>query len=582
MDALTTDLRRVAPVSSPGLPSLVLALLLSTLALTLAIDGALAEFLSDNPWHLPYVGELPSLRGNDLSRLLAAASGFDPLVGAERAMPGEAVPYPPFAFLVLGVLALLPGWLGWGLFYLPALLQIGVADRFRRHVAAPGRGAGWFFAILLVYPFLYVLDRGNLDLDAGLLCFGAALLVARGRTRLAAVALSLAAALKIYPAVLLLLLARRDRRALALGFVLVAVETGAGLLVLRETPLEALSFLRGEASRTASCFATETLCLNLSAAVPFKIGFAALVGFDWYPALAAWAYRSYTVLSLLGATLVGAWVALRPARLWLDLLRLTLVMTLVPAMSYDYKLLLFLGPFYLAFVERRDGVSDRFRDAAILLMAVLLSSWKWLGHEQHLWIHATAQLTLAAVCVAAPRTATAGLRARLRFLRAGTAARFAATVIALALAWNVLGIRAARHGWAATTAWCPTDLAFGPSDPLFVYGHGWAGFDGPEGAHWRWTNAPTAALYLPSRGPAVMSGVVALPPGSPAGAVTVRVDAATVASLDVSAGEGMPFTLPMPPAGLHRVDFAVPALRDVGGTALGLVVSGLKVQGTCL
>ena len=93
---------------------------------------------------------------------------------------------------------------------------------------------------------LYVLDRGNLDAYAVLGCFAFTYLVARGRPKVAAVVLAAAAALKVYPAILGILLLRRDTRVLrrdtrafALFAVLAVAESLLSLWILSQSPATA-------------------------------------------------------------------------------------------------------------------------------------------------------------------------------------------------------------------------------------------------------------------------------------------------------------------------------------------------------
>jgi hypothetical protein len=560
-----------------------LALLLSTAVLAILIGYFLAERLGGHAWGLSYLAEDPSLRANDLTRLMAASAGFNPIEGVAKVLPGEPVPYPPAAFVYLGLLSKLPKTLAFTIFYLPCLFFLWIAGKIA--IAASDKYSKrilWFVAIVLSYPVLYVLDRGNLDAYAALCCFVFFLGLSENRPLSAATILSLATALKLYPAALSILLLRREPKAFFLFVVLAIVETGFSLWILSESPLASFLELHHQLANSDFCYSKISLCLNLSAAVPFKIVVSSIVTSDWYPMFSGEVAKLYPLASIVIGLLAAAAVLFREAPLWRNALLLTTAMNLIPVMSYDYKLMLYFGPLLLLFRHRPRNDTTA---GAVLLIAIMLSSFKWVSPMLHLWLHSGTQLVLFVLSLL-PDHGPARERLKLdgSLMRA---APLLTAVVALMVVWHLAGPNLIRRSW-AKSGWCPSSFAFDRSDPVALWGHGWGPFDGPIGHHWRWTTSDVATLYLPAKsGVITVSGVVALPPNSLGGEVTIF--AAGLLKADISLGQGenkrFSFEVNTSPAASDTntvpLEYRAPSLTVLADATLGVAVSDLRMTGSC-
>ena len=140
----------------------------------------------------------------------------------------ERFAYPaPAAVLYRGLLTLQPYRLPIFLCF-TLLLAVVPAVFFARALVRRGvatTGAAWFVAVLLAtsWPLLFLLERANIESFLVLLTFAGAFAFWRGQSVTASVLWGLAAALKVYPALLLVLFLYRGRlRAFAVGVATVA------------------------------------------------------------------------------------------------------------------------------------------------------------------------------------------------------------------------------------------------------------------------------------------------------------------------------------------------------------------------
>ena len=576
---------KTLPTKNDVWPAQMLLLACSFLAILLGYF--VAEVFTANPWGLQYLGEAPALRANDLTRLMEASRGFAPLQGVPRVLPGEPVPYPPAAFVYFGVLASMPVKWAMAAFYLPCLLYLWVAARIA--VAASEnlkQRALWLAAIAFCYPLLYVLDRANLDAYAGLGCFAFVYFFTGDKTKLAAIILGTVAALKLYPALLSVLLIKRDPRGMLLFVAVFAIESLASLWILSQTPSAAIQVFIQQLSKSDFCYSSISLCLNLSAAVPFKVLLASLVTSNWYASFSDIVPTLYGIFSIALVIYAVGLVLLRNAPLWQNVLLLTCVMNFVPVMSYDYKLILYLVPLVLML---EHCPRDKTMAAIIFMVAVMLSSFKWLSGPLHLWIHAITQIGLFFVAMLSAQQISELLAAPLTWIMRQRVTAFALTTCLVVLvAWNFIGANVMRRAWASSQSWCPNTFTFSQKDPAAIWGSGWSSFDNASGSQWRWTTASVARLYIPvNSGRVAFSGQVALPPGSPDGSVQIVAAGLVKAVVPIKTGESKSFAFDLntSPAATDEntiaVEFHAPALVPAGDRKLGAVVSGLKLNSSC-
>ena len=229
---------------------------------------------------------------------------------------------------------------------------------------------------LFSYPVLFVVSRANMDGLVFVMLFWGLFLYWRGRTTAAALLLGVAAALKLYPAVFLLLLFsdRRYREALfgcctALGVGLlatavVAIDSGRGFTGVLADTFRTLIYGHG----AGSLVGTDPIQHGNSLWGVYHLLSATLLYRDpGRTEAAAYVVGAAAVLALLVAWLLSG--DGRRAPLWRKLAALTVVAIVLPTVSHDYKLILVYLP--LVFLLEA-GTCGRYELAAGLFMGLAL------------------------------------------------------------------------------------------------------------------------------------------------------------------------------------------------------------------
>ncbi len=166
-----------------------------------------------------HIGTMALRRGLPLYDNLRHLGGdfVDPIPNHEGILSRTGYP-PPVYYLLLPVSGLARG-LAWKLWLAGA---VGALTLVMVVLASPGGGAAWLApalagALLAFYPVWFVLINGNIAVACLLpLAAGIALLAAGRSETLAALSVALAAAVKLYPALLVLHFASRGRWRLAM------------------------------------------------------------------------------------------------------------------------------------------------------------------------------------------------------------------------------------------------------------------------------------------------------------------------------------------------------------------------------
>ncbi len=360
--------------------------------LSLLLFAALAFFFHEVVWGnylglsfpQPYLGELPSIFANDVTRLMQISADFSPYKHLHTYIPVEAVPYPPVAFLFYGILAQFGLLYGAALFY---ALFLGGSFLFfwkaLRFLPLPDRLLGMTALTFGAFPFFYLLDRANLDgLSTLALAFAFLAYDGKKRNLWPALLVGLAGALKIYP-LLFALTFLKDRNWKAFFFALfacAAMSFGA-MALLHDPAAEQVRGFLGELRWTESCFSSYRACPNLSLLVPLGTVLHFLTGGTEAPALFKYLFQASNVgLLVLVSCVLFFW---RP-RLPISLTLLAIACLYIPAMSFNYKLYMFVLPFLLLL---REGRSDSFF-LALLLGCLLAFKRMWGGGPELLLNHA--------------------------------------------------------------------------------------------------------------------------------------------------------------------------------------------------
>jgi hypothetical protein len=273
--------------------------------------------------------------------------------------PGEGETarwYPPFCFTALYPLTLLPPFAAFLLVTVVTITflllftwrALPISDTWTRLLAV-------FALSFLTYPVLMLLDRGNID---GLLFVLMGLFVwayQKGYYRSGVVLLAIASALKIFPALFVLLyIADRRYRHAAMMCALAALITLGGLSWLDGGIVQALDNYRAAVGGSTTFVASDDRCLQFTSTLYGMIH--ALTGLrdpDKCQRLyAVYQYVCVGLLALLAGYLIWVEKSLRRR-----VSMLTLAMLLLPAFNYDYRLIFVYIPLAL-FLGKRSSRFD--------------------------------------------------------------------------------------------------------------------------------------------------------------------------------------------------------------------------------
>jgi hypothetical protein len=290
--------------------------------------------------------DLPSVHFSDWDNTYRYAQHF------LHRQPGGRFVYFPFAFLLACLSTLLPLRLGFVVLVGSFLVVLAwLCDRLALR-AAGGKlqRLQWgFVLIVLSYPVLFVIDRGNYEMLVFIFIAAFVVLFERGRTGWAAAFLALAIAMKLYPATLLIvLLARRRYRACAGAALGALLLTGAGIVLLAAwsgySLTQVVHICLSEKSLYQSQMVTQLGGLGYGHSL---WGAARLSMILSGIATAAWHSRLYDVVAALIFVAVSLQVLFREKVLWRQVLLLTIPGILLPFVSADYTLIQLYVPLLL-------------------------------------------------------------------------------------------------------------------------------------------------------------------------------------------------------------------------------------------
>lgn len=282
----------------------------------------------------------PNDRFNDFFNIYRATMDLDPFAAAVSV-------YFPFTYIPVYLLTFLIPPVAYAVFAGIFLLFLLVAEY--RLIPATGAGDRLLTMSVLTtlsYPVLFLLDRGNLECLVFVLTGLFVYCYKEGKGTAAALFLSGAIAMKLYPAVFaVLFIADRRWRPLALAAVSTLVLTIASASLLAGGISGSIAGLQNNllAFKTTYLNTLHGLQHNSSLYVP-----AVLVASQF--ALLGTLTTVYQYLAMLIFTLSAAFVLFREGVYWKRIAILSYLIILLPQVSYDYKLihiflplLLFLG-----------------------------------------------------------------------------------------------------------------------------------------------------------------------------------------------------------------------------------------------
>jgi hypothetical protein len=357
--------------------------IVSKLKLMLAIVGAgyLAAcfycYLEGVYWGKPYPYNTflyqPWDRFMDYHNMILMCRNLDPYNEGTRSG------YPPFANIFFFPFSLLSSDAGFLLYTIIPVATLGYASwRLLNEVAPFFRAGAVIFLALLSYPFLFAIERGNLDLwifvgiTAFILNYNSPSPLMRD---FACASLAFAVCFKMYP-VMLLLLPAKDRRymdCVKVG-ILVAIMTVASASLFQGGTVKAFHDFKTMMAVTDS-FAKESV-----KNAHFNIGLfnAVVIILTKLRCSGALAYyvKNYWTISALILSPYVILVACRNLAFWEAATSLIIVCCLFPTLSYDYRVILLL-PVILMQVTHRDRNEKHGRVVLVISTLLLIPKNYW-------------------------------------------------------------------------------------------------------------------------------------------------------------------------------------------------------------
>lgn len=257
--------------------------------------------------------------------------------------------YPPFTYLVIYPFSVLPKWLALGLLLLLfAGCFLYVVARNLKQAGALSTARNVFILGLLSYPFLYTVDRANIEWVVFLLLYLFIVCYTQERRLLSSVFLALAISLKIFPAVfLVLLLAGRRYRETMLTLGLTGVFTLLGFLVFDGGIAANWQRFFQSMDSYARIWVIEGWGWHFGHSLFGAIRFLLYEGSLGGVAQSGLFLNIYSCLALLLFLALSFRLLRWQGRFWKQVLLLVLAMNLLPQVSPDYKLLHIFVPFFL-------------------------------------------------------------------------------------------------------------------------------------------------------------------------------------------------------------------------------------------
>ena len=212
---------------------------------------------------------------------------------------------------------------------------------------------------------LFLLDRGNADgWVFALIYLGLVGYQWRNWRTLSAILLAIAAAVKLYPALFMVVFfVRRDFRTFFQAAALLVGLSSLSFLAFESPVTHQLQTFLGEISKAAEyCFESPDACLNSSLVVPYKQFLTTLLGPDWYGRNQQQIGLWYSLLSLALIAVAVLFLFRKHPPLLLEVTLLTILVIWIPVLSLGLQADVDVRPFVdcLSFEKRREICFCRF------------------------------------------------------------------------------------------------------------------------------------------------------------------------------------------------------------------------------
>jgi len=314
-------------------------------------------------------------------------------------MPRLVSNYPPFPHLLAWGFALLSSDAGFvlylllclGFVFLSSCRELRVPSQARTVLNAAGLG-------LASYPFLFLLQRGNMEIFNYIFVYFFAMSFNAGRTGIAALWLGAACAFKPFALPLFVLyLIRGRRKEGVIGLAATALLTFAALLPMHGSMADNLRALAANGAGYAKLYVVGPEGLSFGHTI---YGLLRIIGGLFsgvYPGNASEAFMKWYMAGALCAGAALAWFALRAKQFWQSLFLLTAAGICLPYVSFDYRLLLLLVPFFHFINSPQAGPGDKTYCLLFSLLFIPKSYW-YFWHSEITLNAALNPLLIAALC----------------------------------------------------------------------------------------------------------------------------------------------------------------------------------------
>jgi hypothetical protein len=363
--------RFLRPLTKTEKIAFIAALVLLGTSFAVFYNFIVSGYYMARAWPTNSFFEAPQYVGNDFTRIRLIAEHFTPFTDLKKYMQ-EPMPYPPFALIWMALFGSIPVTLSaiayYGLFLIPFIFL----NVYFFH--SKGGVSGFkdvFILTFFTYPFLYVMDRGNMDMHVFLMSAFGILAFYSGRVSVAGFLWVLASAMKFYPALffVLFLKERRFRETLFAASSGVVV-TLISVFLLRDDWRVTIQGLLHEMSSTKVFFLVpwHYRCLSLATHFRALLEYFSLKSYD-LSNLGGVIFSYYALCLFVVGVVAFVVVKSRDVLRWEILSLLVPLMLLLPPMSHNYKLLMVLIPVYYFVAEE---VSDRSDFVFMVLFSILL------------------------------------------------------------------------------------------------------------------------------------------------------------------------------------------------------------------
>ena len=334
-------------------------------------------------WNAVYLGKpypynsylsYPPARFTDYDNMILMCRNLNPYHDHSRSG------YPPLANILFYLFS--PFSMGFGFFlYLipPACFLVWAGRRLLSSLSKLQQLLTIVFILIFSYPFVFTLDRGNLEFYI-MIALGAFFLFYNAKAgwqrELACLGLAAGISLKIYP-LLLLLLPLKDRRHLDCLKILLMAEVltlGAALTFVGGAQVALLDF-RDMLSETDQLLKNQLQYAHANSGIFYgmvivfkKLGLETLL---------QWCYRYYWLVAL--ALMAGYSLVILRAKLsfWASAVCVVALFCLIPSLSNDYRTIQLLLPLLL-FATERTPLSRGFTLITVLLGLLLVPRNYWI------------------------------------------------------------------------------------------------------------------------------------------------------------------------------------------------------------